>query len=90
MSQQTADGRSRGTQLRRELPHPASLCSLALCGQGDHRPLGTDRLAQPARPWGCEGAGAALTHVMVSIMSSPISTQQWAWSVLGWVRPDTQ
>lgn len=30
------------------------------------------------------------TYVMVSIISSPISTQQWAWSVLGWVNPDTQ
>lgn len=30
------------------------------------------------------------THVMVSIMSRPISTQQCAWSVLGWVSPDTQ
>lgn len=34
--------------------------------------------------------GPCGTHVMVSIMSRPISTQQWAWSVLGWVRPDTQ
>lgn len=31
-----------------------------------------------------------VTHAMVSIMSRPISTQQWAWSALGWVNPETQ
>lgn len=30
------------------------------------------------------------THEMASIMSTPISTQQWAWSALGSGKPDTQ
>lgn len=35
-------------------------------------------------------AEAVNTHEMASIMSTPISTQQWAWSARGSGSPDTQ
>lgn len=38
----------------------------------------------------CLSVCVCLTHEMASIMSTPISTQQWAWSARGSGRPDTQ
>lgn len=77
----------------RSSPTHASPCSLALRSLGTDSPSGqTGQYSACLRGlWGCEVDRSPWgTHVMVSIMSRPISTQQWAWSVLGWVRPDTQ
>lgn len=73
-----------------EAPGPGPFLPPAPGGAGWLSAATTQVIRRDRRGLRAPGAGPADTHVMVSIMSRPISTQQCAWSALGWVRPDTQ
>ena len=72
-------------------PRPAGWISAATAEGTQGQRGGTGPWGLPGQSMrGVQAEAARGTHVIVSIMSRPISTQQWAWSLLGWVRPHTQ